>query len=72
MPVFEYQCRDCERPFESFVTADRKAACPSCGSGNLLKMLSRIGMVGASASSEASCAMPAPVCGAQGGRCGCQ
>ncbi|HJR58527.1 MAG TPA: zinc ribbon domain-containing protein, partial [Vicinamibacterales bacterium] len=39
MPVFEFQCRDCERSFESFVTAERKPACPACGGANLLKQL---------------------------------
>jgi putative FmdB family regulatory protein len=73
MPLFEFQCRECEKPFETFVTADRKPACPACGSEDLEKMLSRLGMVGASTTSAAeSCAMPAPMCGAQGGRCGCQ
>ena len=71
MPLYEYQCRECERLFESFVTGDRKPACPACGSGNLMKMLSRLGMVGASASTAEACNMPAPMCGAQGGRCGC-
>lgn len=72
MPLFEYQCRDCEKPFELFVTAERKPACPTCGGENLSKLLSRLGMVSAgSTQSEASCAMPAPMCGAQGGRCGC-
>jgi putative FmdB family regulatory protein len=72
MPIFEYQCRDCDRPFELFVTADRKPACPSCGSANLLKLLSTPGMVGASASVGAEdCAAPAAMCGARGGRCGC-
>ena len=73
MPLFEFQCRDCEKPFESFVTTERKPSCPSCGSENLSKLLSRLGMVGAGASrtSAASCAAPAPMCGAQGGRCGC-
>jgi putative FmdB family regulatory protein len=72
MPLFEFQCRDCEKPFEAFVTTDRKAACPACGSANLLKMLSRLGMVGVGGShSEAACEAPAPMCGMQGGRCGC-
>ena len=71
MPLYEYQCRDCERPFESFVTTDRKPACPACGSENLVKMLSRLGMVGASGSHSEACNMPAPMCGARGGRCGC-
>ena len=71
MPLFEYLCRDCEKPFEAFVTADRKPECPACHGENLSKLLSRLGMVGASASQPGSCAAPAPMCGAQGGRCGC-
>ena len=72
MPLFEFQCRECETPFEAFVTAERKPACTACGSENLQKMLSRLGMVGAgNASAAEGCAMPAPMCGAQGGRCGC-
>jgi putative FmdB family regulatory protein len=71
MPLFEYQCRDCEKPFEAFVTSDRKAACPTCGSENLRKMLSRLGMVGTTAVKQDTCAAPAAMCGAQGGHCGC-
>jgi putative FmdB family regulatory protein len=71
MPLFEYVCRDCEKPFEAFVTADRKAECPTCHGANLSKLLSRLGMVGVSASQPSSCAAPATMCGAQGGRCGC-
>jgi putative FmdB family regulatory protein len=72
MPLFEFECRECDKAFEAFVTTDRKPACPACGSENLSKMLSRLGMVGASsAPATESCAMPAPMCGAQGGRCGC-
>ena len=73
MPIFEYQCRDCDRPFELFVTADRKPACPSCGGANLVKLLSAPGMVGASGSVAAEdCAASAEMCGARGSRCGCQ
>ena len=72
MPIFEYRCRECDRPFELFVTADRKPACPSCGSASLLKLLSAPGMVGGSGSAGAEdCAAPATMCGARGGRCGC-
>jgi putative FmdB family regulatory protein len=70
MPLFEYECRDCGKPFEAFVTADRVATCPSCEGTNLRKLLSRLGMVGVSSSRSEGCAMPSsPVCG--GGRCGC-
>jgi putative FmdB family regulatory protein len=72
MPLFEYQCRDCEKPFEAFVTADRTPECPACHGTNLAKLLSRPGMVGAAAvpAGAEGCGMPsAPMCG--GGRCGC-
>ena len=72
MPLFEFQCRDCEKPFEAFVTVERTPVCPACGSQDLLKLLSRLGMVGAAApQNDASCAAPASMCGARGGRCGC-
>jgi putative FmdB family regulatory protein len=71
MPLFEYECRDCGKPFEAFVTADRAAACPACEGTNLTKLLSRLGMVGVAAAPRGEgCATPAaPMCG--GGRCGC-
>jgi putative FmdB family regulatory protein len=71
MPLFEYECRDCGKPFEAFVTTERSASCPACAGTNLTKLLSRLGMVGvASTPPGAACAAPAaPMCG--GGRCGC-
>jgi putative FmdB family regulatory protein len=71
MPLFEYQCRDCDKPFEAFVTSERTPACPACEGTNLTKLLSRLGMVGtASAPRMDACQQPAaPMCG--GGRCGC-
>jgi putative FmdB family regulatory protein len=74
MPLYEYMCRDCAKPFEAFVTAQRTPSCPVCSGENLAKLLSSPGMVGVSAgrADASSCDMPAPMCGAQGGRCGCQ
>jgi putative FmdB family regulatory protein len=70
MPLFEYECRDCGRPFEAFVTADRTPHCPACQGENLAKLLSSPGMVGVAPARSDGCAMPsAPTCG--GGRCGC-
>jgi putative FmdB family regulatory protein len=40
MPLFEYQCRDCNRRFEQFVTGERQPGCPACQSRNLEKQLS--------------------------------
>jgi putative FmdB family regulatory protein len=40
MPIYEYLCRDCHHPFETLVTAERRPACPTCGSANLDKQVS--------------------------------
>jgi putative FmdB family regulatory protein len=70
MPIYEYQCRDCEAPFEALVTASRPPSCPTCHGTHLAKLLSAPGMVGVSSQSRESCAAPQrPVCG--GGTCGC-
>ena len=68
MPLFEYACRGCGKHFEAFVTADRAAACPSCESADLQKLLSSPGMVGTSGRRD-----PAPLsgCKSQGGHCAC-
>jgi putative FmdB family regulatory protein len=69
MPLFEYECQDCNRPFEAFVTASRTPACPGCKGTNLAKQLSSPGMVGAVGRSAGPSMPAAPMCG--GGRCGC-
>jgi putative FmdB family regulatory protein len=70
MPIFEYECRDCSKQFETFVTADRVPSCPACRGANLSKRLSSPGLVGLSAPKQPACAMPSsPMCG--NGRCGC-
>lgn len=68
MPMFEYACRGCGRQFETFVTADRAAACPACQGTDLQKLLSSPGMVGTGGRRETA-ALPA--CKSQGGQCGC-
>jgi len=32
MPIYEYVCKDCEKPFEALVYGSEKASCPHCGS----------------------------------------
>jgi len=46
MPMFEYECTDCGRLFEAFVTSSRKAVCPSCKGERLEKLVSRLGRIG--------------------------
>ena len=65
MPIFEFVCSDCERPFEELVfgSSTDDVLCPSCGSAQVRKKMStfasKIGGDGASlsfgASSAASC-----------------
>jgi putative FmdB family regulatory protein len=70
MPLYEYHCRDCDKAFETLVTASRTATCPACHGTNLAKLLSRPGMVGTTSARADNCAMPSrPTCG--GGNCGC-
>jgi putative FmdB family regulatory protein len=40
MPIFEFQCRACHHQFEALVRTGEHAACPSCASGDLERLLS--------------------------------
>ncbi len=40
MPIFEYICRDCQRHFETLVTAERQPSCPDCHGRALDKQFS--------------------------------
>jgi putative FmdB family regulatory protein len=64
MPIFEYICRDCDRRFETLVTASRQPACPACHGQDLAKQHS-VFAVSAKSSSSAP-AMGAGACGSCG------
>ncbi|MFH1597812.1 MAG: zinc ribbon domain-containing protein [Patescibacteria group bacterium] len=41
MPIFEYQCRDCDLSFEKLVKdSDTKVICPNCKKTNNQKLVS--------------------------------
>lgn len=42
MPIYEYQCRKCDKRFEHLVRsqAEKPPRCPSCGAANPAKQLS--------------------------------
>jgi len=71
MPIYEYICDDCKRPFEKLVMNSKEiVACPTCGSGKHTLQFSVVsahvkGGDGASAKPMGgSCCSP--------GGCGCQ
>ncbi|MBI3098543.1 MAG: zinc ribbon domain-containing protein [Planctomycetes bacterium] len=66
MPLYEYMCPSCEKPFEALVAGDRSGVkCPVCGSGRVVKQFSAFA-VGAAVGPSATPAPPAGPCG----RCG--
>jgi putative FmdB family regulatory protein len=57
MPLYDFLCSDCGKISEILVaSSNEKAKCISCGSGNVIKMLS----APSSLSGEASGRMPGP------------
>jgi len=42
MPIFEYQCNECDHEFEKLVTSSNSTppACPSCSETNVKKLVS--------------------------------
>jgi putative FmdB family regulatory protein len=45
MPIYEYQCNNCDRQFQSLVMRKEEAQgllCPRCGSRNLKRLVSRV------------------------------
>ncbi len=72
MPIFEYICRDCGRPFERIVPKfDSETECVHCNSENIEKQLSVFAVAGASSSGESAMDAGCGRCGAaQPGSCG--
>ena len=40
MPMYEFECRDCEHAFETLVFDGEKVDCPECHSHRLKRLLS--------------------------------
>ena len=73
MPIYEYTCKSCNKPFEQFVrtlSADAqppKPKCPECGSKDTARALSVFGVKSDGAGGKAGDPYDnAPICG----RCG--
>ncbi len=55
MPIYDYQCQNCQETFETLVRGSDTPHCPKCGSIQLEKLLSIPAPPVMNASSEPSC-----------------
>ncbi|MGI9102600.1 MAG: FmdB family zinc ribbon protein [Terriglobales bacterium] len=55
MPIFEYICKDCNKPFEAIVIGSRKPECPTCYGHHLTQQISVFSVGGARSAPAASC-----------------
>jgi putative FmdB family regulatory protein len=60
MPIFEYICKDCKKPFEALIMGSRQPECPTCHGRNLAQQFS----VFAAGAPRAYTSSAAPSCGA--------
>jgi putative FmdB family regulatory protein len=61
MPLFEYDCPGCGRPFEKLVRSASQAdevVCPACGNPHVKRKLSTFAVKGSSAGSRSA---PVPI-----------
>ncbi len=74
MPVFEYQCKDCNDKYEIYhksLSSQEKIECPSCGSEQSKKLFSSFTSVESTPSFEGGGACGAPsVPSCTNGMCG--
>lgn len=50
MPIYEYQCKDCDEQFTVFIRSfadieKREKSCPSCGRQNLRRLVSQVAVI---------------------------
>jgi putative FmdB family regulatory protein len=63
MPLYEYECRDCGRQFETLVRGSETPHCPACAGENLEKALSTFAV---SSGDRAAAAAAPGACGSCG------
>ena len=74
MPVYQYQCRECDTAFEErrpFSQSNDPADCPTCGSDHTRKLLSAVRFISNGGSAGPGAADSIPVSMSGGGGCGC-
>lgn len=82
MPIYEYRCEPCHKPFEAFLaSSSEQAVCPHCSGTQLTRLMSTFAasvpggykatQLGGGAGSGATEAPAAPKAGGCGGGCAC-
>lgn len=72
MPIYEYECLNCSKEFETLVRESSPApACPECSSTELRKKLSAFAALTSSGSSPGEMPAGCQGCGVPGGPGGC-
>ncbi len=70
MPIFEFKCQKCGTVFESLCfrsNGEDKGACPSCGSEDGEKLLSKFASVNSESSSSSGSLSGSNSCNSHGG-----
>lgn len=67
MPLYEYRCNACSKPFEEIATANEAVPCPSCKSTDTARLLSACAHQGC----KATLGNYSPTSGGGGGCGGC-
>ena len=73
MPIYEYDCGDCQQTAEILVRSaddERLASCPQCGSDRLTRQMSVPAAPAAGGGSDRSLPVGGDDCGRPGGCCG--
>ncbi len=58
MPIYEYQCQECEQVFEEIASAkdkDNARTCPACGSKTARRLMSTFAIGKPASGSSVSC-----------------
>ncbi|MBI4724727.1 MAG: zinc ribbon domain-containing protein [Rhodomicrobium sp.] len=48
MPLYSYHCRDCDKDAELLISSSGTPVCPTCGSQNMERLMSRVAAQGKS------------------------
>lgn len=68
MPIFEFQCEECNAFFEELVREETVVVCPQCGSSKVIKQLSTFSTSDSSDNKTPDCFRGG--CGCDLGKCG--